>query len=107
MNNLLVSLSDDPRATLAAGFLDAEQAIMNLKLVAALPKPPGFFDPDNPAGLPPHRMKRMGLAGCREPEAAEHGKRRPSGEDRGHGKGRRKMVRGAGKMEVGTRRGRR
>jgi hypothetical protein len=25
---------------------------MNMELVATLPKPPGFFDPDNPAGLP-------------------------------------------------------
>jgi len=53
MNSLLVSLSDDPRATLTAGFMDAGQAILNLELVAALPKPPGFFDPDNPAGVPP------------------------------------------------------
>ncbi len=53
MNALLVSLSDDPRATLAAGFEDAGQAILNLELVASLPKPPGFFDPKNPAGLPP------------------------------------------------------
>jgi len=53
MNSLLVSLSDDPRATLTAGFMDAGQAILNLELVAALPKPPGFFDPANPAGVPP------------------------------------------------------
>ena len=53
MNGLLVSLSTDPRANLTAGFGDAGQAIMNLELVAALPKPPGFFDPDNPADLPP------------------------------------------------------
>ena len=53
MNNLLVSLSDDPRATLTAGFRDAGEAILNLELVAALPKPPGFFDPENPSGAPP------------------------------------------------------
>jgi len=53
MNNLLVSLSDDPRATLTAGFLDAGEAILNLELVASLPKPPGFFDPANPSGVPP------------------------------------------------------
>jgi uncharacterized protein (DUF305 family) len=52
MNALLVSLSDDPRAGLAPGFDDAGEAILNLKLVAALRKPPGFFDPDNPAQLP-------------------------------------------------------
>jgi uncharacterized protein (DUF305 family) len=46
-------LSDDPRSTLAAGFRDAGQAISNLNLVASLPKPAGFFDPENPADLPP------------------------------------------------------
>jgi len=53
MNALLVSLSDDPRAGLKAGFRDAGQAIMNLELVASLPRPPGFFDPENPSGAPP------------------------------------------------------
>lgn len=53
MNALLVSLSVDARAGLAPGFMDADQAIMNLELVATLPKPPGFFDPENPSGLPP------------------------------------------------------
>lgn len=52
MNAMLVGLSTDPRANLAAGFMDAGQAISNLKLLAALPKPAGFFAPDNPAGLP-------------------------------------------------------
>lgn len=55
MNELLVGLSDDPRAGLAAGFDDAEEAILNLRLVVALQKPSGFFDPDNPAGLPPEK----------------------------------------------------
>ena len=53
MNALLASLSTDARAGLSPGFEDAGQAIMNLRLVATLPKPPGFYDPDNPAGLPP------------------------------------------------------
>ena len=52
MNALLASLSTDARAALTAGFQDAGQAIMNMELVATLPKPPGFFDPGNPAGLP-------------------------------------------------------
>ncbi len=52
MNAILVSLSTDARAGLSPGFEDAGQAIMNMELVATLPKPPGFFDPDNPAGLP-------------------------------------------------------
>ena len=53
MNALLVTLSSDARAALTPGFENAGQAIMNLDLVATLPKPPGFFDPENPAGLPP------------------------------------------------------
>ncbi|MGF1456029.1 MAG: DUF305 domain-containing protein [Alphaproteobacteria bacterium] len=53
MNALLASLSPDPRAGLAAGFRDAGEAILNLELVAALPKPRGFFDPRNPAETPP------------------------------------------------------
>ena len=53
MNDLLAGLSDDPRGGLSAGYLDAGEAISNLTLVASLPKPPGFFDPNNPAGLPP------------------------------------------------------
>ncbi|MEM7483187.1 MAG: DUF305 domain-containing protein [Acidobacteriota bacterium] len=52
MNVLRVGLSADPRAGLKAGVFDAGQAISNLELVASLPKPPGFFDPENPAGLP-------------------------------------------------------
>jgi len=53
MNALLVSLSSDPRAGLAAGLHDAEQVLMNLELVASLGRPPGFFDPENPADLQP------------------------------------------------------
>lgn len=51
MNAVLASLSEDPRATLAAGFLDAGEAISNLRHVAFLQKPAGFFDPANPAEL--------------------------------------------------------
>ena len=57
MNALLVTLSDDPRAGLSAGLLDAGQAIMNLELVGSLPKPPGFYDPRNPSELPPKRLQ--------------------------------------------------
>lgn len=53
MNAVAANLSTDPRATLAAGFRDAEEAILNLRLVAAQPKPAGFFDPANPAQLQP------------------------------------------------------
>ena len=48
MNALLVGLSTDPRAGLAAGLDDAGQALSNLKLLVSLPKPAGFFDPRNP-----------------------------------------------------------
>lgn len=58
MNILLAGLSDDPRATLAAGFRDAGEAISNLRHVAAMPKPAGFFDPENPAGLQPRIDKK-------------------------------------------------
>ncbi|TMM46595.1 DUF305 domain-containing protein [Qipengyuania marisflavi] len=53
MNIVLAALSQDPRATLAAGFRDAGEAISNLRLVTAQPKPAGFFDPKNPAQLQP------------------------------------------------------
>ncbi|MXO86246.1 DUF305 domain-containing protein [Altererythrobacter aurantiacus] len=53
MNKLLATLSTDPRASLAAGFRDAGESISNLRLVAAMPKPAGFFDPANPAELQP------------------------------------------------------
>ena len=52
MTALLVGLVDDPRSGLKPGFNDAGQAISGMRLVASLPKPTGFFDPANPAGLP-------------------------------------------------------
>ncbi|KPP94049.1 DUF305 domain-containing protein [Erythrobacter sp. HL-111] len=53
MDALLAGLSPDPRAGLAAGFDDAGEAISNLRHVASLRKPAGFFNPDNPADLRP------------------------------------------------------
>ena len=55
MNALVPSLAEDRRSSLTAGFKDAGQAISNLKLIASLPMPTGFFDPANPAGLPPEK----------------------------------------------------
>ncbi|MEO0364971.1 MAG: DUF305 domain-containing protein [Pseudomonadota bacterium] len=52
MNGMLVALSSDPRAGLAAGVFDAEEAILNLTKVASLKKPAGFYDPENPGDLP-------------------------------------------------------
>ncbi|HET7610073.1 MAG TPA: DUF305 domain-containing protein, partial [Gammaproteobacteria bacterium] len=62
MNALLVGLSTDPRAALKAGFADAGEAISNLTKVVSLPKPPGFFDPANPANLPPKRLAALAAA---------------------------------------------
>ena len=53
MDTLLAGLSADPRSGLAVGFADAGEAIMNLRKVVSLPKPAGFFNPDNPADLRP------------------------------------------------------
>ena len=52
MTGLLATVGNDPRTGLAAGFRDAGEAIANLRQVATLPKPAGFLDPENPAGLP-------------------------------------------------------
>ena len=42
----------DPRVGLKPGFRDAGQAARNIELVATLPKPDAFFDPNAPAGVP-------------------------------------------------------
>jgi hypothetical protein len=72
MNALLVGLSDDPRSGLAAGFHDAGEAIWNLKLVDALPRPPGFFDPENPSELPTPPPPEEDTAEDEEFEADEY-----------------------------------
>jgi len=48
MNKIAVSLSDDPRAGLSPGLYIADEAILNLELIASLRKPVGFYDPDDP-----------------------------------------------------------
>jgi uncharacterized protein (DUF305 family) len=58
MDAVLASISTDARANLAAGFKDAGQAIMNLELVASLPRPRGFFDPQNPMELAPAKPQK-------------------------------------------------
>ena len=52
MDAMLAELSADPRVQLAAGFHDAGQAARHMALVATLPKPEGFYDPNIPAGRP-------------------------------------------------------
>lgn len=53
MTIMLSGLSSDPRAGLSAGLHDAGMASLNLELLSSQPRPAGFFDPDNPADLPP------------------------------------------------------
>ena len=48
MNIIAVNLSDDPRSGLTAGLFIADEAILNLELIASLRKPVGFYDPDDP-----------------------------------------------------------
>ena len=81
MHALLITLSDDPRAGLSAGFDDAGQVLMNLELVASLPKPPGFYDPENPAELPPERPRD-------DDEEEENADDRENGDDRDDGEDR-------------------
>jgi uncharacterized protein (DUF305 family) len=59
MNALLVGLSADGRAGLAAGFDDAGEATLNLTRVVSLPKPAGFVDPANPANVSPKRLAAL------------------------------------------------
>ena len=50
MNTIAVNISDDPRSGLSPGLYIADEAILNLELIASLRKPAGFFDPKNPEG---------------------------------------------------------
>ena len=76
MNKMLVGLSVDPRAGLKAGFADAGQAINNLELVVSLPKPDGFFDPENPAELPMAMPVKEGEE-PKEDDDKKYGERNP------------------------------
>ena len=76
MNAVAATLSTDPRATLAAGFRDAGQAIRNLRLVVAQPKPAGFFDPANPAQLAPPKPREPD----EKPKPAKKGEEPPKPE---------------------------
>ncbi len=79
MNALLVSLSDDPRAGLSAGLHDAGEAILNLRKLASLGKPPGFVDPKNPAQLA--AIQLIEKADTSEEEEQEEEKKKPKDED--------------------------
>ena len=80
MNALLVGLSANPRAGLKAGFHDAGQAIWNMALVASLPKPRGFFDPNNPAERP-MRPTPEDAGDEQEDEDAAEAERKPGQEE--------------------------
>lgn len=80
MTASLAALTDDPRTGLAAGFRDAGQAARNVRLVASLPKPTGFFDPAHPSGFitspaPAEATPAAPVAGdqARSPEARPPG----------------------------------
>lgn len=62
MNAILAGLSQDARATLKPGLINAGEAISNLRHVSFLPKAPGFFDPANPAELQPLVPQKEGEA---------------------------------------------
>lgn len=59
MNSMLAGFSPDPRVNLRAGFDNAGEASFNMQLLVSLPKPDGFFDPNNPQGLPMSRVKEL------------------------------------------------
>jgi len=68
MTAMLSGFSPDPRVNLTSGYDDAGQATSNMELVIALPKPAGFFDPENPTGLPaPEEDSAEGDGARREP----------------------------------------
>ena len=82
MGGLLVQLLPDPRSKLTSGFRNAGQAASNIALLSSLPKPTGFFDPTNPAGLPPVKppKKNKKATGAPPPAAAsdpDFGERSP------------------------------
>ena len=81
MDELLAGLSTDARAGLKAGFRDAGEAAMNLKLVAALEKPKGFFDPENPSNIPPVVPEDEDEAEDSDAAEAEGEQERAPGED--------------------------
>ena len=83
MSALLLELSDDPRAGLKAGYLDAGQAISNMQLVRSLTKPPGFFDPENPSGLPAERYLKPPEEEAPSAEEKEEEEESPKDEEDG------------------------
>ncbi len=72
MTAMATQFSPDPRVGLAAGFLDAGEALHNMELLVSLPKPDGFVDPENPADLPASRRRALAAAAAQDDtEAAD------------------------------------
>jgi hypothetical protein len=65
-----VAAQTDPRIGLKAGYQNAGEAARNMRLVANLPKPKGFFDPEAPVGQPT-RPERNRTASGGEATTAE------------------------------------
>jgi uncharacterized protein (DUF305 family) len=87
MNNMLAGFSPDPRVTLAPGFRDAGEALLNMALVVSLPKPAGFFDPENPVGRPMDRQP-PGLEDASEELEAVNERAREKSEEEDEGEDR-------------------
>lgn len=80
MDTLRGTFVGDPRVDLKAGYANAGEAILNLEKIASLPRPAGFFDPANPADLPPPKARkgakkgddpRPGIATAKDAEWSE------------------------------------
>ncbi len=74
---------NDPRVGLKPGLKDAGQAARNMELIATLPKPEGFFDPKEPAGVPSGPEEDPKVAG----EAGEGARRAETGNPGGAARG--------------------
>jgi len=77
MAALLRERAQDPRSILKGDFRDAEQAASNMTLLTSLPKPAGFFDPQNPAGLPPPVPAADDDGDSRDGPGGQFGRRSP------------------------------
>jgi hypothetical protein len=66
---------------LKSGLRDAGQAARNMELVSSLPKPPGFFDPKQPAGEPSQPERDPASLG-NDPDAAAVALQRRQEEER-------------------------
>ncbi|MEX2660324.1 MAG: hypothetical protein WD227_00290 [Vicinamibacterales bacterium] len=70
--------SKDPRVGLKAGLKDAGVAALNMELVTTLPKPPGFFDPKEPAGSPTEPEAPAAKPGTEKPATEKPATQKPT-----------------------------